>query len=504
MELHDAVHEAALHALWRRGAALPALLDEGQIGWVNEFYAQPPLSSSVWLIGRQRGKTYAAVALALDFGVRNKDAIMRYCAKTKDSAIAITGPAWKALTAAMPEDLRPVKGRNEFEWRFPSSGAVFVLFGTDSQSFSKGRGPKTDLQFYDEAGFYQDLQAVEAALKPALQTTGGKQLFLSTPAESLGHYYTSKVAAAREAGRLVHGTFWDNPRVDHAAIITEGTKDAGLTSEDDFIKSTFFRREYLAEEVQEELRAGFPALVSWDLQQSLIDSSGIPQDCFDGYTSCDLGIRHDPHAAVFAVHDWHRNILHFVDELVLTSGVTTLRVYAEAVKAKELELYGESKWTGAVTGAHDWRSLFGDVPEFIMTATAGTKSPVYLRVVDDAQGAAKELSMEHKLSTFPAHKHHKATAVDALNGAIVDGRVKVHSRCKGLIEQLKSATWDVSKKQWIRTASHHFDLVDCAVMLHRHWVRSRAKLVPQPKPLYFGQPDYPGSKTGLENLKGIF
>jgi hypothetical protein len=227
---------------WREGWAHEWALDAGQRDWRVAFWGASPLSSTVWNVGRQRGKTFAAVFLALETGLSVVGGVIRYCAKTKDSAVAIVSPAWDYLVATMPAELRPVKGRNDYEWVFPSTGATFVLFGTDAQSFAKGRGPKTTLQLFDEAGFYQDLVQVESALLPSLQTTGGRALYLSTPAESVGHPYTSRIYAALAAGRYVHDTFWSNPRVDHEAVIEAERTRLGMSREQ-FLLCTYFRRE---------------------------------------------------------------------------------------------------------------------------------------------------------------------------------------------------------------------------------------------------------------------
>lgn len=473
-----------LHELWRSGHAHRVFLDEGQIGWRERFMLSPPLSSTVWDIGRQRGKTFAAVLLGLEMGVSKKNAIIRYCAKTKESALSIVMPAWLYLTETMPEDIRPVKSsHSEYEYKFPSTGATFVLFGTDAQSFAKGRGPRTDLQMLDECGFYQDLESVESALIPSLQTTGGKLLYLSTPPVSLAHPYVERIRAAKKNNRLEHDTFYSNPRVNHQEVIRLEAERMGKSIED-FVQSTAFRREYLAELVQEESRAGFPAF-SYELQQLVVKDFEIPK-YFDGYTSMDLGISHDPHAALFALHDWRNDKLLIVDELLVPSGTTTLRMFADMVRAKEKTLYGELAWAGTITGAQDWFQEFGSLPEYIQGfLKASEPTQPYLRLIDDAQGGAKELTIEHNLSTLGFHKSNKSLAVDHLNISLAKQEIIIHPRCRNLVNQLETATWDMKKDKWIKTPSHHFDLTDCLVGMRRHWRRSRKEKLPTPPVLQF-------------------
>jgi hypothetical protein len=510
LALQDEIRLALTEEAWLKGCAHQLLLDDGQQDWLRQFLAAPALSSTVWLIGRQRGKTFAAVFLALLVGATKKNAVIRYCAKTKDSAVGIVGPAWKALTETMPVSIRPVKGRNEYEWVFPKTGATFVLFGTDAQSFDKGRGPRTDLQLLDECGFYTDLVEVENALFPAVQTTGGKILYLSTPPRSLAHPYVDRARVAKtNPGQYQHGTFWDNPRVDHEAVIREEAKRLGM-SRDDFMASTYFKREYLADLVQEESTAGFPGFT--DIVAASVTAPFVLPKYFDAYVAGDLGLNTDPHAAVFAVHEWDTDMVRVLDFLSLRSAVNSVGGFAVECKKKETELWGLDRWSGTLLGAKEWVEEFGGLPEYMqaMVREAAPRQP-YLRVFDNASGAAKEFSMEHQYGALPAHKFNLQLAVDSLNQALVDGKLWFHPRCKPVVDQLKSAQWNNQRTTWIRTDSHHFDLAQCCVYLWRHVVHSRTKLLPLPPQAdVFKMPDdmkprneQPAAMR-LRHLKGLF
>ena len=456
----------ARHESWRGGWAHEWALDAGQQQWRVMFWGSPPLSSTVWNVGRQRGKTYDAVYLALETGTTQPGAVIRYCAKTKDSAVAIVSPAWDALVATMPEEMRPVKGRTEYEWVFPTTGATFVLFGTDAQSFAKGRGPKTTVQFFDEAGFYQDLVSVESALLPSLQTTGGRALYLSTPAESVGHPYTSRIYAALAAGRYVHDTFWSNPRVNHEAVIEAERTRLGMTREQ-FLASTYFRREYLAEIVTDESRAAMPA---WnrELAARVVGDWTRPA-YWDGYQAHDPGITGDPHASLFGWHDPERNHIVIESEMELRSAATTISAWAERIKATERELYGADRWDGTLAGAETWLKGLSDVPEFLRSVwRAGAPKQPYLRVGDNAQGVCRDMTLDYGIALLPTEKHEKAIEVDRANALLAEGRILIHRRCVRLIEQLYSTVWDRTRSRWERTDKDHGDLIDCLVYLVRN------------------------------------
>lgn len=488
---------------WREGWAHEWALDTGQQAWRAAFWATPPLSSTVWNVGRQRGKTFDAVYLALETGVSRPGAVVRYCAKTKDSAVAIVSPAWDALVATMPPEMRPTKGRTDYEWVFPTTGATFVLFGTDAQSFAKGRGPKTTVQFFDEAGFYQDLVSVESALLPSLQTTGGRALYLSTPAESVGHPYTERIRAAQAAGRYVHDTFWSNPRVNHEAVIEAERTRLGLTREQ-LLASTYFRREYLAEIVTDESRAAIPAWTQ-ELAAEVVGDWQRPE-FFDAYEAHDPGIVGDPHASLFAWHDFARNELVIEDELELRSASTTISAWATEIKTRETALYGATAWNGTALAARDWAQEFGGLPEYLQRAVSDTapRQP-YLRVGDNAQGVCRDMSADHGIALFPTPKHEKAMEVDRVNQFVFQRRIRIHKRCTRLIEQLYATVWNRNRSAWERTDRDHGDLIDCLVYLLRN-VRWHRDCRPPPKGDVFAVPDHakPKSSKGLDALRGAF
>lgn len=448
----------ARYQLWREGRAHEFALDENQQKWRESFWATDPLSSSVWNIGRQVGKTHTAVFLALELGSKKKNAIIRYCAKTKDSAVGLVGPAWKMLVETMPVELRPIKGRNEYEWVFPSTGATFVLFGTDAQSFAKGRGPRTDLQFFDECGFYQDLEATESALIPSLQTTGGRALYLSTPAETLAHPYIKRIYAASANGRLQHATIYDNPRVDAQAVIAAEAQRKNQEVQE-FIQTTYFKREFLAQLVQEETTAGFPSFTI-ESYKTHVQEFQMPK-FYDGYVSMDVGLTNDPHFGLLMAHDWENDRVLVLDELELRSDMATLRVFSDRLKELEKHHFGTNLWNGTLMGLPEHFKKADEAPTFLkdILFKEAPRQPFY-RVIDASSGADKELSREHGYACVPAQKHNKALSVDSANTLLASGRVIIHPRCKKLIEQLLSAQWNNQRTGWIHTPTHHFDGCD--------------------------------------------
>ena len=477
LETPNQLRALAREVSWSQGWAQEWALDDGKKEWREAFLSTEPLSTTVWNIGRQRGKTFAAVFLALETGASKTRAVIRYCAKTKDSAVSIVGPAWSLLSSSMRDAIRPRQGRTDYEWVFPSTGATFVLFGTDAQSFGRGRGPRTDLQLLDECGFYQDLSAVESALLPSLQTTGGRALYLSTPAESVGHPYTARIYAAQAAGRYQHGTFWDNPRVNHEAVIEAERTRLGM-ARDVFLASTYFRREFKAEIVTDESRAAMPAW-NYELSKLVVGEWERPK-YFDAYEGLDLGRTGDPHAWLAAYYDYSTSIVTIEDELELRSASHTVRALADAIKEKERALYGLERWNGTLMGAKDFEREFGVLPEYLRNAIADdAPQQPYLRVGDNDGMVLATLNAEQGLAVIPTAKQDKHLAVDAANQLLATHRVRIHKRCVRLLEQLYSAVWNKARSAWEKTDKDHSDLIDCLVYILRNirWHRDSRPVV---------------------------
>lgn len=465
MTRDEATHEAVAE-LWRRGRASEWLLDEGQREWVSAF--RNGEGSAVWMIGRQRGKSFAALTLACEECVRTPGIIVRYAALTGKSAKAIVVPTLAQVLADCPPDVMPDIRENTGEVLF-QNGSVITWAGTDNEQFDRLRGPRAHLVLLDESAFYADLERVESALLPQLTTTEGKVLYLSTPPESIAHTFTRRWRAAQAAGRARHSTIDDNPRLGPEGVARIARTEAarlGLTLEA-LLLSTFWRREYKAELVTEESRAALPAWTE-DLHKLVVGEWERPTH-WDGYQGGDSGLESDPHAWLFAWHDPATNTVTIEDEIELPSISNTIAALADSVKAKERHLYGVNAWNGLLLGSADWRREFGELPEYLQrsVSTDAPRQP-YMRVGDKSAALCKEMSLQHGLSLLPTDKHDKAFHVDATNALLGQMRIRIHKRCVRLIEQLYSTVWNKSRSEWERTDKDHGDLIDCLVYICRN------------------------------------
>lgn len=474
----DEIRDIALEEFWRSGNAWRVIGDRGidgrsgQVEWIERFLSTP--GHAVWLISRQRGKSFAALLYAVCLCIARPGTIVRYAAKTKESAWLILEPTLQQILETCPDDLKP---KLDSPVKFPN-GSEISWAGTDAQSFDRLRGPRSHLILFDECAFYQDLEKVEAALLPQLITTRGKAIYLSTPPESPVHVFASRYRAALGTRRATRETIHDNPRLDVESLrlIAQAEADRLNLSLEELYSSTFWRREYLAEIVTESSRAALPA---WEQHgEKCIGVVERPAH-FDGYVTVDFGFLPDPSAILAGWHDFPGAKLIITHEWERW-GATTKQVI-EAAKAIETEAWGSERWDGTLTGAADF-SLEA-LPLWLRDGVH-KKAPrqPYLRSADGPKQTLAEISTEQGYALLPARKAEKRLAVDTLNNLVREERLIVDPSCVRTIEQLSTTLWNNTRTEWERSSKHdHGDLLDDAIYMAREvrWNRD-PRPVPEP------------------------
>ncbi len=485
---------SAIGELWRRGEQTRALLDTGrpggigaarggQQGWRNRWYSHK--GDAVNGSGRQRGKSFGAYSL-LDDAVRAFPGTKaRYCALTIDTAVSILTSAMEPYLAQCPTPMKPYA--DGADWVFPGNSRLIVM-GTDATTFRRGRGfSRIALDVRDEFGFYQDLDAVEAALNAGLMVPGpsgepGRCLRISTPSESPGHPSKLLVDAAIAQGRYELETFYDNPRVDPEQVIRKECERLGYTREE-LLASSWFKREYLGLWVTEESRAAVPA---WPSVADECTREYPRPTHFAGLTSHDWGgYTADPHAALFGFHDFKAGKLIIEDEDEVRGG--DIGSLVTRWKAKETHLWGARAWDGTLWGAGYFEKHTKALPDFLRPALlAQAPSQPFLRVCDSDDNLQGEFLTRHGYALLPTDKNEKHLHVDDLNQGVREKRVIIHPRCRRLLEQLRTTLWDEKRRQWVRTEKDHGDLIDDLVYMWRN-VPWHFDPFPQPLPDYWGK-----------------
>jgi len=367
--------------------------------------------------------------------------------------------------------VRQVDGTVQFANR-----SELAVFGTDNNQYRRRRGRNARIVLLDEAAFYASLEEVEQVYVPQLQTTGGVGVYLSSPPLTPVHPFNDRCRAAQLAGTYVHDTFWNNPRIDHEAVIRGEMERLGMTREE-VLASTAFRREFGAEDVIEESRAALPAWDETAQRECILD---LPRpEHFDAYASFDWGWQPDPSFGLWAWYDIARSRV--VVEAEEEWRAKTLSEIAASAKARELELYGSNRFDGTLLGAKDF--LERAVPDAWLAKTISDSAPrqPYLRVGDNDLQLLAEMSGTHGYAIMPTDKADKHLQVDNLNALIRQRRLVVHPRCKRLLMQMSSTLWNKQRTEWERTSLDHGEGVDCLVYLGRNirWHRDCRPEVPR-------------------------
>jgi len=465
-ELATAASLALKQELWRRGEAWkhPDICDDLQRAWLQRVRTavdKGRRGSFLQRWGRQVGKSWANIAFALSEMQRRPGIIIRYAALTGKSCLAIVKPTFEALEVAMPQEIRPVLLEQKGTIAAPN-GSVMVFAGTDAEQFDRLRGPKAHLIMLDESSFYAELERVEAALLPQLNTTHGLVLYFSTPPESPAHPWTRRDAAHQASGDWSKETVYTCPRYSQADVveIEEAEAKRLLMTRDALLASTWWRREYHADIVTEETRAALPAWTD-EAAAALVAEWQRPAH-FDAYTSADPGKTGDPHATLFGFHDFATNTVTIEDELELRSATTHVGAWATELQAKESTLWGVNRWEGTLSGVG--LEQLKDLDEkFHRVYSANAPRQPFLRVSDNDSKCTVDMALQHGVAFLPSDRHDKWQWVDTVNQLIRERRLRIHPRCVRLLEQMRSTLWNRTRSEWERTDRDHGDLVDCTL-----------------------------------------
>jgi len=481
----------ARHDCWRRGD-LRYKLHSGWVPIYEEIFARPEVTRWVLEIARKWGKTYFLVTLCAMLCLRHQRARIPYGAPTLKHLEEFVLPVLDEVSADAPEDVRPVYEPSTGHWYFPSTGSWVHFFGADDKrKADRGRGPKALAAVFDEAGFTPVLQYVLSSIfRPSMLHGSLFTIVSSTPAPEPDHDFTRICEVAEANNALFHRDIFSNPLLTQEQIekfICDDARDNGMTR-DEYVASSAFRREYLAERVVDTtlvvmgddwFKARPTALVEWQRPQF-----------FDAYEVWDFGGA-DPRAVLFGYWDFANATLVIEDEVNLRGQENTADL-AEAVKAKEAELYGVNAWDGTMRAIREERMddriaalLPPEEVERIRHAEQAPLQP-YLRICDHNLETARDLWTIHGLAMVPAEKGELAARVNETRVALRQGRIRIHPRCKDLDRQLRTSEWTSPRAtDFRRKSGEHADLLWCLITMWHNVRKNRnpAPFIPPADPV---------------------
>lgn len=449
---------------WLAGV-LVWLLDDNQLG-MYEAWLRHPGRRYVFECGRRVGKTFMLVVIACMTCLRKKGCRVVYCAPTLKHLGEFVLPAFDKIAATCPEAIRPrfnaANGHIEFH-----NGSWIHLFGADDKrKADRGTGGDAELAIVDEAGadsFAQLLvYVVKFILGPSLLMTNGRILIASSPARAPEHEFTPMAEQAEAAGAYAHRTIYDNPRLTNAqrmAFIETDAADEGMTAEQ-YMATDTFRREYMAERVVDKLLVVLPEWL--EARKTCLTAIERPP-FYDALTWLDFGGA-DPHAAHFAYYHFRLDRVVVEDELLLKDGQNTKEL-AQAVKAKERELWGVNSWAGTLRAYEDtesgaWAAMYDSAKK---AYDDSSPTQPYVRWADNDRQLIVDLQNLHDLAFCPTRKDDSQLQVNNLRVLIQQGKVLVHPRCVHTDRHWRNTQWENHKRlDFARVNGEHGDLVSTA------------------------------------------
>lgn len=428
--------EEALQIAWSKGY-LRWKLDDNQ---KRAYDAIEACSGGSFYLNKARriGGSYLLCLRALETCLKKPNAQVKYAAPTAKAVRKIIQPNIRKILADCPSELRPEWNSLDMEYRF-KNGSTISIAGCENQNYENLRGTEADEIYMDEVGFIDDLiYIINDVLMPQVQDTNGRIILCSTPPRSPAHESVKIAMDHRSAGRFWGCTVWDNPRhtkEQHTKYFKQIAQSRGMDLEQ-YFESVTFKREYLGEFIADEEHSVIPewnkALESYLVNESIFRKEVKPK-YYDCYVGLDVGWK-DGMAAVFGYWNYSRQALFIEDEYLVFKKTTDF--VANGIKAKEIELWSD-------------------------------KEP-YLRISDNNLQFIADLNSKGKMSFIPTAKDHKELQINRLREWIRGRKIFIHPRCKRLVTQLASTTWNKNRTSYERTPEGHGDLLDALVYLVRN------------------------------------
>jgi hypothetical protein len=382
---------------------------------------------------RRIGGSYLLCLRAIETCLRKPNAQVKYAAPTAKAVRNIIRPNIRKILRDCPRELRPKWNSMDMEFKFHNGSSISVA-GCENQNYENLRGTEADEIYLDEVGFISDLgYIISDVLMPQTQDTGGRLILCSTPPRSPGHEAVKIAMDHKANGKFWECTVWDNPRktkAQHTEYLRKIATTKGM-SLDEFFASTTFKREYLGEFIADEEYSVIPEW-SKELENYIVRFHQRPKytDC---YVSLDVGWK-DGMAGLFGYYDYNQEKLIIEDEYLVFKKTTD--VVAEGLRQKEIELWG--------------------------------KQEPYLRISDNNLQFIADLNSKGKMSFIPTSKDHKELQINRVREWIRLRKIVIHPRCKRLVTQLASTTWNKNRTSYERTSEGHGDLLDALVYMVRN------------------------------------
>jgi len=418
--------------LWRRVANgqhdnFKFLFRPAQIKLYDTIKEIKKTKRHVGCIGRRWGKSSFGFMYLAQNAYQKPGSHWLFLAPVQEKLESYLSKVVDKILIYAPKDVAPVY--NNGKYIFPNKSTIEV-FGATNKSYLSIKGQRFDGIFADEVGEMAELESViKNVLSPTIFETRGFLLCFSAPGETPDHYFKTMCEEAQLGGYYSHFTIYD-AGYDEEWILQELQDQAKGDP-----KSTFWRRQYLAEFVTESTKQ---VLNTWDstkyIKTILKDSR---YQYYNHYVSFDPGFK-DPNSVSFGTYIWADKTLYIEDEIVIPGKDITPDKLAKQIKDKVKELWGNSERV----------SYWAD--------------PSNQTILDI-------FGKNYKLYFNWTAKDKKEQAIEDLRTFIQDGRLILDPRCVIHKLMFENTIWDKTHKDYERSSSgYHGDCVDTALYMFRN------------------------------------
>jgi hypothetical protein len=379
---------------------------------------------------RRFGKTFTVLVHVNELAQRFPGIRMRYAAPTEKSLKSYVKPNMRIILNDCPTDLRPKFNPMESLFKWPNDSELW-LAGTDKEHAEKLRGPGTDLGIVDEAGSMSNLKyVVNDILLPSTMDNDGRIVIISSPPSSPGHDFTAMCNEADAEGGLLVQTVWDNTWLTARPDKLQEYIDASGG-----IHSTTWQREYECKDVVDESIAVIGEANDEALMAEICQPH-IRPPYFNSITSMDPGFSPSHTGILFGYIDFQKSLLVIEDEIDMLRMRTDIMAKRILEKEQTLEYNPRGK---------------------------------HMRWSDIDPRLLQDLGAMHMLSFIGTTKDHLPAMVNHARVLVSQKRLRIHPRCKSLIAQMKSVTWNEAKTGFdFSTQFGHYDLISALIYMTRN------------------------------------
>lgn len=429
----------SIHANWNRGD-LSHLLHDGQKK-IDERFENSKHSLQVVLCARGFGKTYWGASRAVSQALKKAKSKVKIGTEFQTDLESLILPNFEAVLEYCPEHLMPTWKASKSKFVFPNRSEI-ALIGLDRKPNGLRGQHGVDLIILEEAGFISKLETLYRSVIVPTTTHRPecKIVLISTPPESLDHYFWTFVDRAEKSGSLSTFTIDENPMLTSTDIKRIELEMGGRDS-------TQFRREYLCQRVSEESRMLIPEFAANVPRYATEFARDQFFQFFHKNSALDSGVR-DLTTALWGFYDFHSAQLKVEDELVLGGkDVLTQTIFN---RTREIESHLE------------------------YTRVRRHADNNNLILIQDLNSLANEAKIQsgHSDSAIhwiPTRKDSVEASINLVRTWFNSDRIRIHPRCKHLIGTLKTALWNKQRTDFQRSEVYgHADAIMALCYLIRN------------------------------------